>query len=142
MREKVKSAIENIVVSTPTFHNVSFQPTYVNFFYGKNGTGKTSIAGMFRKPDDLGWLGGENKGDYEIRVYDRVFIQRNIQQHGNMPGVFTISEQDAETQAEIEAKTEQKKELDKTAAQYDETKKRKSRYIRKGYEFLPTNVLG
>ena len=126
MREKVKSAIENVVVSTPTFHSVSFQPTYINFFYGKNGTGKTSIAGMFRKPDDLDWLDGENQGDYEIRIYDRVFIQNNIQQHGNMPGVFTISEQDAETQAEIEAKTEQKKELDKTAAQCDETKKEKS----------------
>ena len=68
MREKVKSAIENVVVSTPTFHSVSFQPTYINFFYGKNGTGKTSIAGMFRKPDDLDWLDGENQGDYEIRI--------------------------------------------------------------------------
>ena len=126
MREKVKSAIENVVVSTPTFHDVSFQPTYINFFYGKNGTGKTSIAGMFRKPDDLGWLDEENKDDYEIRVYDRVFIQKNIQQYGNMPGVFTISEQDAKTQAKIEAKTEQKKELDKTASQSDEERKKKS----------------
>ncbi len=131
MLEKVKSAIEEVVVSTPTFHNVSFHPTYINFFYGKNGTGKTSIAGMFRKPDDLGWLDGENQSDYEIRVYDRVFIQKNIQQHGNMPGVFTISEQDAETQAEIDAKTEQKRELDKTAAKCDEDKKDKADELEK-----------
>ena len=37
MNPKMKSAIEKITLNDATFSNEVIEPTYVNFFYGKNG---------------------------------------------------------------------------------------------------------
>ena len=126
MSDKISSVIESLTLSTPTFHDVSFTPAYINFIYGKNGTGKTSIANEIRENRGLSWAEGVSSSDYEVRVFDRLFIERNIQQHGNLPGVFTISEQDAETQKEISIKTERKRECDQLATKCDLLQKEKS----------------
>lgn len=41
MNPKMKSAIEKITLNDATFSNEVIEPTYVNFFYGKNGAGKS-----------------------------------------------------------------------------------------------------
>jgi len=46
---KYKSAIEKIVVSEATFQDSpdrEIVPTWINFFYGNNGSGKTTISRM------------------------------------------------------------------------------------------------
>lgn len=43
MNPKMKSAIEKITLNDATFSNEVIEPTYVNFFYGKNGAGKSTI---------------------------------------------------------------------------------------------------
>ena len=40
MKEKMKGLIESITVDAATFHNETIEPTYINFFFGKNGAGK------------------------------------------------------------------------------------------------------
>ena len=49
MNPKMKSAIEKITLNDATFSNEVIEPTYVNFFYGKNGAGKSTIARTFRQ---------------------------------------------------------------------------------------------
>ena len=45
MQRKVPSAITNITLNRATFTDVSIDGlTFVNFFYGNNGAGKSSIA--------------------------------------------------------------------------------------------------
>ena len=44
MKPKLTSAIEKITLNAATFEGTVVNPTLINFFYGKNGTGKTTIA--------------------------------------------------------------------------------------------------
>ena len=39
MKEKQKSLIEKIIINDATFHEEVIEPTYINFFFGKNGAG-------------------------------------------------------------------------------------------------------
>lgn len=56
MNPKMKSAIEKITLNDATFSNEVIEPTYVNFFYGKNGAGKSTIARTFKANDErLQW---------------------------------------------------------------------------------------
>ena len=52
MNPKMKSAIEKITLNDATFSNEVIEPTYVNFFYGKNGAGKSTIARTFKANDE------------------------------------------------------------------------------------------
>ena len=60
MNPKMKSAIEKITLNDATFSNEVIEPTYVNFFYGKNGAGKSTIARTFKANDErLQWQAGK-----------------------------------------------------------------------------------
>lgn len=53
---KYKSAIEKIVVSEATFQNSperEIEPSWINFFYGNNGSGETTISRMIRNGQGL-----------------------------------------------------------------------------------------
>ena len=43
MNTKMTSAIEQIALNSATFTNVDITPTLINFFFGNNGTGKTTM---------------------------------------------------------------------------------------------------
>jgi AAA+ superfamily predicted ATPase len=55
MAEKKVSAISSITLNTATFTDESFAPTYINFFYGKNGAGKTSLGRQLGDGAGLTW---------------------------------------------------------------------------------------
>ena len=42
MEEKMQSAIKSITLDGCTYHNITITPTLINFFYGKNGVGKST----------------------------------------------------------------------------------------------------
>ena len=44
----MQSAIERITLNDATFTGEVIEPTFVNFFYGKNGAGKSTIARSLR----------------------------------------------------------------------------------------------
>lgn len=44
MDEKMQVAIKSIKLDGRTYHNISITPTLINFFFGKNGVGKSTIA--------------------------------------------------------------------------------------------------
>jgi len=111
MAEKIKTCITKMTINAPTYSNVSFSPTMINFLYGKNGTGKSSLARSFKDGcAKMEWKGSPLSNE-QVFIYNEEFIQKNIQSYGNIPGVFTISEVNAETKKEIDVKTSERGNL-------------------------------
>ena len=82
MKEKQKSLIEKIKIDSATFHCEEVQPTFVNFFFGKNGAGKSTIAKAFQDGTGLTWATGQNPADYVVAVYNQDFVNRNFATYG------------------------------------------------------------
>lgn len=109
MSEKYPSAITRVVLDEATFHNQEFEPTYINFLFGNNGSGKSTIAKVIKEksPSKLVWEVGRTADDFDLLVYNEEFIKKNIASYDGMPGVFTISEQNHTIQQQIDDATRQ-----------------------------------
>ena len=99
MAKKIQLLIKKMTVNAATFKNESVYPTLINYFYGKNGSGKSTISReMYNKGCfDLDCI----PEDYEMLVYNEDFIEDNISSYGNIPGVFSISKENKEVNAKI-----------------------------------------
>lgn len=90
----------------------------VNFIYGHNGSGKSTISNFLHAPEEAKFT--ECSMDWEpgtkanILVYNKKFRERNLQAT-DMPGVFTLGEATAEQLAELERL---RKERDQRAKEY------------------------
>ena len=74
MQNKVRVHITGVKVNAPTYTNVTFTPSLINFFYGKNGTGKSTLARAFKDGNaQLSW-DGTPFPDERILVYNEDFI--------------------------------------------------------------------
>lgn len=76
----------------------------VNFLFGSNGTGKTTISRVIEDPGLGPECGLEWKGDNELEaaVYNRDFQEKNFDQVKTLDGVFTLGEKSIETKKRIE----------------------------------------
>lgn len=110
MQRKVPSAIENITLNRATFTDVPVADlTFVNFFYGNNGAGKSSIAHAIEEDDGVAWADGKSADDYDVLVYNQDFINENFVNYGDLKGVFIFGEEDIEAKKRIAELTEEKK---------------------------------
>ena len=107
MDQKVRTYIDKVTVNERTYHNLSFEPTLINFFFGKNGSGKSTIARAIRSKKPLSWHPGSSS-DAVLMVYNEDYIRDNIQSYGNIPGVFTMSEVNARIKKEVDEKTKER----------------------------------
>jgi hypothetical protein len=90
MSEKKVSAIQAVTLNTATFENEPFTPTYINFFYGKNGAGKHPWAAAWRR--ELAFSGRcEVPANYEICLYILDFIDQLFDAR-RLRGVFSLSD--------------------------------------------------
>lgn len=112
MSDRVTTAIKKVTLNDRTFSDESFEPTLINFFFGKNGTGKSTIAVDIGNPAMTEWVAGAAPTDYSLMVYNELFIKDNIQSYGNIPGVFTITKQNANIKAEVDRLTGEKTALE------------------------------
>ncbi|MFA7275875.1 MAG: AAA family ATPase [Pseudobdellovibrionaceae bacterium] len=76
----------------------------VNFVFGCNGTGKTTISRIIAEPEKfptcpLGWKSGIS---LLPMVYNRDFVDRNFRADSDLKGVFTLGEDGIETLKQIE----------------------------------------
>ena len=126
MQRKVPSAITNITLNRATFTDVSIDGlTFVNFFYGNNGAGKSSIAHAIEEDDGIVWAGGKTAADFDVLVYNQDFINNNFVNYGDLKGVFIFGEEDIEAKKKIAELTDQKKQkMDARQAALDEYKKK------------------
>ena len=110
--KKMPSAITGIKLNRATFSNeLIAQLTYVNFFYGNNGAGKSSIAKAIESSEDIEWSKDITPTDFEVLVYNQEFINRNFASYGNLKGVYIVNETNTKTYEDIAAKKKERKTL-------------------------------
>lgn len=140
MQRKVPSAITNITLNRATFTDVPIDElTFVNFFYGNNGAGKTSIAHAIAEDDGVVWADGKTADDYDVLVYNQDFINDNFMNYGDLKGVFIFGEEDIEAKKKIAELTDQKKaKTDERSAAGEEYKRKNARKTAALSEFQET----
>lgn len=110
-RTKIPSCIKSVLINDASFENTIYEPRCINFLYGRNGVGKSTIARAILNKDNATWKEGLNKDDYNILVYNQDFVDKNFRTYKNLPGVFTIGKESVEAQNTIEEKTSRVKDL-------------------------------
>jgi len=113
MNTKMPSAIEKLMLNAATFHGIPVEPTLINFFYGNNGTGKSTIARAVHGNEGLSWQAGKSADDYSVLVYNQEFVEANFRDYGKLKGVFTVGEQNIKIQTDIAEKNTQRAEQEK-----------------------------
>ena len=112
MPDKLPGEIIRITLDDATYKGTgaAIAPTYINYFFGNNGTGKTTIAKAIKTSSGVTYAPGKAVADYLPLVYDQDFIDANMRSYHNLPGVFTMNEANVKIQEQIDRKaTEQKK---------------------------------
>jgi len=81
----------------------------VNFIFGTNGTGKTTISRIIADGAGYASCGVAWKDGRPIQalVYNRDFVERNFSRSAELKGVFTLGEKQVKAQEEIKAKKEE-----------------------------------
>lgn len=96
----------------------TIEAKHINFLFGLNGSGKTTISRFLRKQNDqrfcqcsVDWDGGP----LNCEVYNRDYVDENFGET-SIPGIFTLGEEDIETKHQIESLTQ---EIESLNTQYD-----------------------
>ena len=108
---KIEGAISKIIINAATFHNEPITPTLINFFYGKNGVGKSTIGRIIFNNYGVEWKQGHSNNDYSVLVYNEDFIARNFSSNDSVQGIFTIGEEDVAIKTDIDTKTIERSKL-------------------------------
>lgn len=108
MSSKIQSEIIRIDLTDASYKGTCtfIEPTYVNFFFGNNGSGKSTVAKAIQSGIGVAYAPGRAFGDYIPLVYNQAFIDGNFSNYRNMPGVFTLNAKNAAAQKEIDEKTQ------------------------------------
>jgi wobble nucleotide-excising tRNase len=91
----------------------------INFIYGANGCGKTTLSNFLYNPIDVKFdkcsLSWKNSQELSTLVYNKEFRERNFG-NGKLSGVFTLGEATADEVKAIEEKVITRKELKENGA--------------------------
>ena len=76
----------------------------VNFIYGNNGTGKSTLSRAFLNIEDVVYSDCIYEGNIigERLVYNKNFIDENFKSDNDIPGIFTLGKDDVEKQIELD----------------------------------------
>lgn len=129
---KMPAPIRKVILSDATFTGADreFEPTFINFFYGRNGAGKSTIANTIKanNEDNVEWGDGHSADKYDVLVYNQDFIDKNFADYEDVPGVFTVCSDNKEKEEEAARKTEEKKKLEEKSETARVTLKDKTDY--------------
>lgn len=115
------------IKSVATYDNQGVQLSAlkkINFIYGANGCGKTTISNFVHDTTDPKFQNSAIKWNNDlpitVLVYNKAFRERNFGK-GRLNGVFTLGEATAEQIKDIEEKTDELKNLKAEGVQKRET---------------------
>lgn len=93
------------------------------FVFGPNGSGKTSISRALSDPSRFPGTTPQWKNDapLDVKVYNKDFVEKVIEQYSRLEGVFLLGEENVEMRAALEAITGESGEKSKA-----ETKKKRT----------------
>lgn len=119
MNEKVSSLISEISLDSASFAGTgaTVNPTFINFLFGSNGTGKSTIAKTIKDREGITLRDGKTLDDVDILVYDSEFIEDNVHCYQGMRGVYTLNKENAEIQQQIDEREARKKEIESAIAE-------------------------
>jgi wobble nucleotide-excising tRNase len=104
--------------NTASYTNaVEINPTEINYFFGSNGTGKTSLGNVIANCDDyvdcsLEW----RISPIETLVYNKNFVDTSFGQSQEIQGIFTLGKEEKESQTFID---DSKKEIESLKKQIE-----------------------
>ena len=73
---------------------IIINPKKINFFYGSNGSGKTTISNILGQYvySSKSEIVQSNTSDTKILVYNKKFVQENFKNSNEIKGIFTLGE--------------------------------------------------
>lgn len=79
------------------------EPKAINFIYGGNGTGKTTLSRVLaNSTDDKATMEWASSDHPKVIVYNRDFVESNFSEDKSLPGIFTLGSESVDLQSEIE----------------------------------------
>lgn len=110
MNSKISSEITRIDLQEASYKDTGchIEPTFVNFFFGNNGTGKSTIAKAILNGVGVTYASGRTAANYLPLVYNQDFIDANFRSYRNMKGVFTLNAKNVKAQRQIDEKNEER----------------------------------
>lgn len=111
--KKIPASIQSIRIDAATYklNPVTITPTFINFFYGNNGSGKSTIAETLKSSNGVTWSNNIATQNCKLHVYNADYIKANLANYDNLPGVFTFNEENIQIQNQINTLTKQKEDL-------------------------------
>lgn len=94
---------------------IDFSPKKINFIYGANGSGKSTISKVIggelgSSKSKIIWEDGRRE---EVLVYNRSFVKKNFDVAPELAGIFTLGEDSIEAQKTIILKSKERDEAER-----------------------------
>lgn len=92
------------ITDIATYKNTTIiEPKAINFIYGGNGTGKTTLSRVLANgTDDKTAIEWDSSDHPKVVVYNRDFVENNFSEDKSLPGIFTLGSESVDLQKEIE----------------------------------------
>ena len=95
-----KIYIGNIATYIP---GVEFEPKKINFIYGANGTGKSTLSKVLSNEIsssecNIEWNTGTKE---DVIVYNKGFVEKNFQNDIALKGIFSMGEENIEKKRKL-----------------------------------------
>lgn len=106
------------IANVATINDMTIFPYQVNYIFGGNGAGKTTISNYLA--DSCNYSNGtiERDDSCDVLVYNKNFVDGNFQDKNAIQGIFTIGESAVETVAFIEEQEAKKREIEVKIKEY------------------------
>ena len=108
-------------INERTYNNRKFTPTLINLFYGSNGSGKSTVGKVIKANASANITWDDADSGIVVKVFNEDYIKENVQSYGNIPGVFTLTKEDADARKELDKKTAEKNEAEALLKQENAT---------------------
>lgn len=85
----------------------------INYIFGSNGTGKTTVSELLRKQEDFPGYSIEwerERSKFNVFVYNRNFVRENFSMRNDIKGIFTLGKESTDLLKKIDEISE---EIDK-----------------------------